>query len=376
MSDQSAASVILLLDDMHPGRAAIAERLAREGYRLLCSAEVPDPLPQTELILCHTRRLNCPDHWQQLVNHAPVIVLTEKRDQEQALIALSAGVSDYLQDPEGSLDLLASLVRRTIEHARLERERASYQHKLEQTNFELQASLKTLQQDQEAGRLVQRQLMPAHPWTLNDLCFDYWSQPMLYLSGDFVDYWSPYPDVVWFYLADVAGHGASSAFVTILLKHLLNRYSLDKEITPACMLGRVNQELITAGLDKHLTIVLCRLNPLTRTLTYSVGAHLPAPIMVVNGQAKSLIGAGMPVGLFPDAHHEDYTCAFPEHAQLCLASDGVLEMIPGDGLDVRQATWLDWVARCDGRIDQLADRLQSAARKWPDDVTLMMLNGC
>ena len=66
-------------------------------------------------------------------------------------------------------------------------------------------------------------MLPVSPWTHRRVPFAHQIIPSLYLSGDFVDYFRVDERRVAFYLADVSGHGASSAFVTVLLKFMTTR---------------------------------------------------------------------------------------------------------------------------------------------------------
>src|SRR3546814_14694695 len=61
-----------------------------------------------------------------------------------------------------------------------------------------------------------------------------------------------------FYLADVSGHGASSAFVTVLLKFMTTRLLFESkrngtlpEFKPSEVLGHINRGLISCKLGKH-----------------------------------------------------------------------------------------------------------------------------
>ena len=47
------------------------------------------------------------------------------------------------------------------------------------------------------------------------------------MSGDFTDYFKVGKSKVVFFLADVSGHGSSSAFATVLLKNLFARKRSD-----------------------------------------------------------------------------------------------------------------------------------------------------
>ncbi|WP_091958195.1 PP2C family protein-serine/threonine phosphatase [Marinospirillum celere] len=253
----------------------------------------------------------------------------------------------------------------------------TYQQELEQENADLKTALAMLRQDQQAGYHVQQSLLPANPTQLDAYRLDYWLKPSLYLSGDFVDCWAQGEHQLLFYLADVSGHGASSAFVTILIKYLLGKYCEQEDFSPAQLCMRVNEELLAGGLDKHLTLVLGCLDTQTGNLTYALGAHLPVPLLIdAEGEVKELSGTGMPIGLFPDAHYKDYTCQFPQGGRLCIASDGILELLPGQGLEERQQYWHRWVVETGGNLEALLERLPVAEGSWPDDVTLMTITGC
>ena len=65
---------------------------------------------------------------------------------------------------------------------------------------------------------VQMKMLPENDQVIEGIYFEHLIKPSLYLSGDFLDYFKLDNDRVLFYFADVSGHGASSAFVTVLLK--------------------------------------------------------------------------------------------------------------------------------------------------------------
>ena len=53
-----------------------------------------------------------------------------------------------------------------------------------------------------------------------DYKFSHRIVPADYLSGDYVEYHQVSDNKVVFFLVDVTGHGASSAFVTVMMKQL------------------------------------------------------------------------------------------------------------------------------------------------------------
>ena len=147
----------------------------------------------------------------------------------------------------------------------------------DRANRELAASLNLLQEDQNAGRQVQMNMLPVSPWAIDEFKFAHQIIPSLYLSGDFVDYFRVDERRVAFYLADVSGHGASSAFVTVLLKFMTTRLLFESkrngtlpEFTPSEVLGHINRGLISCKLGKHVTMVGGVIDEETGLLTYSI----------------------------------------------------------------------------------------------------------
>ena len=99
----------------------------------------------------------------------------------------------------------------------------------------------------------------------------------MYLSGDCVDYFQINAQQFGFYLADVSGHGASSAFVTVLLKsamtQLLDRYQahqVDVILAPEKVLAQLGTEIHAANLGKYLTMIYGVIDITRNELRYSV----------------------------------------------------------------------------------------------------------
>ncbi len=206
--------------------------------------------------------------------------------------------------------------------------------------------------------------------------------PSLYLSGDFVDYFRVDERRVAFYLADVSGHGASSAFVTVLLKFMTTRLLYESrrngtlpEFKPSEVLAHINRGLINTKLGKHVTMLGGVIDLEKNSLTYSIGGHLPLPVLFVEGQASYLEGRGLPVGLFDDATYDDRVMELPPSFSLSLFSDGILDVLPGATLKEKEASLPEQVAAAGGTLDRLRQvfRLANLA-EMPDDIALLVLS--
>jgi len=230
-------------------------------------------------------------------------------------------------------------VERCVHHRRLQRElRASKEH-LEAVNRQLRHSIRILEQDQQAGRQVQMALLPATGLKLNDYWFSHAIYASLYLSGDFTDYFQVGDHEVVFFLADVSGHGSSSAFATVLLKNLFARKRSDflrrqdfSIASPIKMLNLANRELLELELNKYATMIVGVLNCQSNTLRYSIAGHLPLPIMLTESDIHYLRGSGSPVGLMAEAQYQEFSIDLPSRFLLTLMSDGILELLENSDL--------------------------------------------
>ncbi len=317
------------------------------------------------------------------------------------LKAVDAGLVDYIVEPLRHGQLLRRMIRKAIELHRLAQERAQDRERLAQLNEhlgDLNESLEThlamLRLDQQAGGQIQRKLLPPRPQVVGGVSCDYWLAPSLYLSGDFLDFQRFDERFILFYFADVSGHGASSAFVTVLLKYLSNRWQGEwdgtrpEKLAPH-WLAELNRELLDTGIGKHATLFVGVIDLERRYLHYSLGAQLPMPLMVANGEVHPLSGEGMPVGLFPGVEYPSLGCPLPENFRLWLCSDGILECLPGETLDMRLRE-LEQRVQASETLEDLRGSLAlgdvpaddetvvedgPGLEKLPDDLTIMMLSG-
>ncbi|MCV6590555.1 MAG: serine/threonine-protein phosphatase [Marinobacterium sp.] len=248
---------------------------------------------------------------------------------------------------------------------------------------ELELSLAELREDQKAALHIQKRMLPAQEHQLpGKLSARYCLKPSLYLSGDFVDVVVLDQRYVMFYLADVSGHGASSALVTVLLKNMTNRLvrnfrrrSSFDILSPVSTLQRVNLELLETGLGKHLTMFIGLIDLEADLLCYAVGGHHPMPVLLADGQAVFLQGRGMPVGLFAEPFFDEHKLPLPAEFSLTLCSDGVLELSSCDSLADKEAQLCDVVQQLStSDPDALRVALTGAPDiDAPDDIAIMIL---
>ena len=316
--------------------------------------------------------------------HTAVVVTSAIGSARDVVEALRQGATDYFIKPVLNPDFLVHAVNKALATQDLKRENERYRLELEKANRELNEYVMLLECDQQAARQVQRNLLPPTPLQLMGVELAHTIVPSLYLSGDFVDYGSLQNRYIACYLTDVSGHGASSAFVTIWLKHLVRRLfrewrdSEDETSVlrdPGKLVSLINDELLRSHFGCHLTSFVGIIDLEDRVLRYVLAGHLPLPIMIENGRAFYLEGKGKPVGIFRDNQWQVYEHKLADTFSLVVFSDGVLEILQPYTLIEREAYLLDLLQHSDGNIDRLAERLRlSETESLPDDIAILTLN--
>ena len=321
------------------------------------------------------------DSWEPQREHLDVDVVIQTDPSSvragEILLVAEARVDQSWYEvtwPTSSSSALIQLVRSV---AHLHRESISQSWDVDQ------AVLQVLQTDQQAGRAIQTRMLPDKALETDGLRVELGFFPSLLLSGDFADYFVvDRPSRVMVLLADVAGHGVSSAMVTVVIKNLVNRLrrnlargsSFDL-LSPSRALERINNELQVTALGKHATIFCGLIDTEQNSMTYSVAGHTPMPVLVQDAQAQVLSGKGRPVGLFDQVDFTETVVSLSEDGfHLCIASDGVLDLIAGDNTMQRTQGLTHAVEHSRGHLDQLTRLLGwHQDQALPDDVTLLMI---
>jgi phosphoserine phosphatase RsbU/P len=382
---------ILIIDDDTQARGQLSAALHNRGAFVLEVATGEQGLQKVlthsvDVVLCD---LLMPAHIglavikriSQLMPLVPVIVVSEKEEAGDIAQAMHMGAWDYYLKTVTTPDVLEHAILRGVKWCSVFEENQRNRQALERKNHELRETLSALEHDQRAGKEVQKSFLPKTPYRLLKCVFEYKLIASLYISGDFVDYFKLNDNKLFFYLADVSGHGASSAFVTILLKTAVMRMKRDLRrgqddtlLSPADFLRRINKEIMDLNLGKHITMIVGVLDKRDRHLTYSVAGHLPLPVLVSHSKVEFLTGRGMPIGLFDEPIYSEQKINLPASFELMLFSDGVLEVIPEKTLLAKEQHLLNIIKHNSNTVDGVLEKLGiHEGVTLPDDIAVMTI---
>ncbi len=275
------------------------------------------------------------------------------------------------QAEENVLQLYEELEMRVIERT----------EELQTTNQKLQETLEKLQKDEEAGKAIQFQLLPEEKKSFGEFEFSRYLLPSMYLSGDFVDYFKINENHLGFYMADVSGHGISSAFVTVFLKSFINnyleKYKNENDTTilhTSSLLESLNKEVYKNKFGKYLTIFYAVIDINNNKLMYSNAAQFPYPIIFDTEQVYFLPESDCPVGIYETFRFTLTEFILPEKFIVFLASDGILRTFSQENFQEQLNRLLSSIKGMNTSIKNLLEEFElNKQTDFPDDITFLML---
>jgi len=342
-----------------------ADRMAAGSPEVLLVA-LSDPLLDIDSTLPSLRRS---------FPRVPIVLLADQVSVAGLVPALKQGADDYLLLPLADPALLTYVLHEAIAHKRESKRRKQNERLLARTNKTLLTSLQVLEQDQQAGFRVQQGMMPETPLAFDNLTFEHLIVPSLILSGDAIDYFELPDQRLLFYIADVSGHGAAAAIVTVVLKGLFQQLLTDFEkldlLSAEQILEWLNQELLSVRLEQHVTLFLGLISEDRRCLEYSNAAHFPGTIIFSDAGAQYLTLGGLPLGLVPAPGYVRKEVSLPKTFTIVMFSDGVFEILPQTGLQAKEKHLISLVNYTQGKVDSLAEKLGlKSLGDIPDDIAL------
>jgi len=378
IDDTELVRRIIIRHLQHFGFSALQAEDGRKGLELIRS-DIPD------LVLCDLRMPNLDGlELLKLVSEEfpdlPVIVMSGEGLLEDAIGALKLGAWDYIAKPiEGAV--LEHAINKSLEKAALIQENRRHRANLEQLNRQLKASLQLLAEDESAGRQIQTRMLPRNHQRFGEYLFTRDVVPSAFLSGDFIDAFSIDRRHWGFYLADVSGHGVSSALVTVLLRTFVQRQVAsfvrtqdDLVLSPARLLTRLNEEMARDDLDKHLTIFYGVVDLEEDSLLYANAGHFPWPILCEASKVRVLEQPGVPVGMIAGTQYDQQLIHLGSNMCLSVFSDGVLEALPQRTLDDKLDYLRSYFGRLDVSVEQAKHQLNlNEASTLPDDVAILIV---
>jgi phosphoserine phosphatase RsbU/P len=231
----------------------------------------------------------------------------------------------------------------------------------------------------EAGRAVQRALMPEHAPVIPG--WDIWmfTRPANDVGGDLVDYLEVAPGRLEIVLADVAGKALPAALLMAKVQATL-RALAGADLALSDLAGQANRILCRDGLpDRFVTLVYLDVAADSGHIELVNAGHMP-PVVATTSGFHGLPRGDLAMGLFATAHYVEQSVDVGPGEMLVVYSDGVTEAMNASGeffgeerLAAQFAGAVGLTAAQAGeRILAAADEFIGDARPY-DDLSLIVL---
>lgn len=296
---------ILLVEDSLTMRRMIAALLQQEGFEVVQAEDGRDGLKvageaRPDLIVTDYEmpNLDGPGLCRELKANAelrmiPVIMLTTLGEVESKVVGLDSGADDYIEKPKASKDVqeIFARIRAQLRIADLRRELADRNFQLEKAKARTDAELRL-------ARKVQMALMPKPPAPRGGLRYAVRYQPAHELGGDLYDFGRDSSGRLRILIADICGHGVSSAMLSGMLKSVAGPV-LASDLAPEEAMLQLDQALEAAfPEDYYCTGFALVLEEATGAFRYAGIGHPPGLIVGPRGSRNldsnpGMIGFGM-----------------------------------------------------------------------------------
>ncbi len=227
---------------------------------------------------------------------------------------------------------------------------------------------------------IQAGLLPADHYVFKSLMCSGRHQSCTAIGGDYFDFIPFGEDVLTVTIADVTGHGPSSAMLMVACKTMLTTL-VDIKVPLPERVERLNEYMVHhAASHQFITFFHAEIDLEEHSLRYCNAGHNP-PLILPPGDAPltRLHPAGPPLGIVSCSFDLE-TVDFPTGSKLVMYTDGITEAVDPNGELYEEERLESLLSKCrrldaDGLKNNVMAEVQAfaAGREQADDITLAVV---
>ncbi|HOF39134.1 MAG TPA: SpoIIE family protein phosphatase [Candidatus Hydrogenedentes bacterium] len=346
--------------------------------------EVDDALPVETVAAA----LETPEMWDRLKDARKPLVLDRASLPGQAAKYITRLLAVPILDHD-RLEAMAVVVNKPFEYDEADANQLQLLMSGAWNQIKRNEAVAWIQREVDEIANIQRALLPRSMPTVQGMRVRAFSSTFDRAGGDYYDVLPvgapPGTDLKqhprWLILiADVSGHGPSSAVIVAILSTLLRVGSVEGS-SPARVLEYLNGQLMghTAG-QVFVTAFLALIDLDARTLVYSNAGHNPPVVRRPDGTVTELERSGdIPLGIMTSWTYSERTIPIERDAVLWLYTDGVVETRSADGEAFGEQRLRDAIQSLEGEssraVAELVGMLRAheAGRRPSDDQVIMLV---
>jgi serine phosphatase RsbU (regulator of sigma subunit) len=208
------------------------------------------------------------------------------------------------------------MAQELIESMRKEQELIEFNTRLEERA--------RIEQEMQTARLIQHSLLPKEVPQLGGWRLATYYQPAREVGGDLYDFLTFADGRLGLVIGDATDKGVPAAMVMATTRSMLRAAALTSD-SPGDVLARVNNLLYADTPERmFVTCFYAILEPESGKMRYANAGH-DLPYQHNCGEVVELQATGMPLGLMPDMHYEEYEVQINQGDSILFYSDGLVE---------------------------------------------------
>jgi len=274
----------------------------------------------------------------------PIIAISDPKNVEDGMTALTVGADDFITRPfirAGLLVRVRMLLRIKELHDGLLARNAqlrSVNAELGRLNRELAHRNRELEQGMEMARRLQEALLPQSYPRVKNISFCHLYMPSDIVGGDLFQIAGMSGGRAAIFVSDVSGHGIRAGLITSIVKTVFEHvYLEDKD--PAQVLRDMNSRFrnVLGPLNPYMfaTGFILMVNGPERTVSLASAGH-PSPFLIrkddMSCRAMMEMGQiGPALGFFPDPNYPTVECSLAPGDIALGFTDGIYEVLSEKG---------------------------------------------
>ena len=245
----------------------------------------------------------------EVLKTTPVIMLTADTELNNKVAGLEFGADDYLHKPFNSLELMTRISSLLNNY--------EYQQIISRRNRDIESEL-------DVARMLHKRLLPVSMPEVPGYHEYVVYNPMDKVGGDFYNV-ERREDFIDIFIADVSGHGLSSAFLATVTKIALE--NITARTTPDKVLHLLNNVIHRHTVRcNFVTAFYAIIDINTGAMSYSSAGHTP-PFLYrkKNDEFIELMAKGTPLGWFQNIRIEEKIINLESGDRIVFYTDGITE---------------------------------------------------
>ncbi len=202
---------------------------------------------------------------------------------------------------------------------------------LKHTLEELEKKNRQIVEELSLASELQKSLLPKEFPSDLPLDFAHKYIPYAYIGGDFFDIVRLDKSKIGIIIADVSGHGVSSAFITTMFKSQFDIFG-PKSLSPAETLANLNREFTSMIHTEHyITAFYSIIDTEKMVCTYCNAGHPNQLLFRDSGEVVELSTMGFFLGMFEGIEYENGTINLKSGDRILYNTDGIIETTNTEG---------------------------------------------